>query len=179
MEKLDHLFNLIEFSFKQQYFGEKISQYEHAVQCAWQAEKEGWDEAIVLGAFFHDIGHLLEVDEMNGLGAIYHDKIGADYIRSLGFPEITAAMIENHVEAKRYLCWKNKAYLRSLSPASLRTLDFQGGPMNNEEASRFESLPDYQLFLRMRRWDELAKEENVAMPSLDKFKLICLRVLEG
>ncbi len=37
-------------------------------------------------------------------------------------------LIENHVNAKRYLTWKNPAYFAALSEASLQTLTYQGGP---------------------------------------------------
>jgi len=42
------------------YIGEPVSQLEHMCQCAELAEKEGYDEEVILAAFFHDIGHLCE-----------------------------------------------------------------------------------------------------------------------
>ena len=56
------------------YIGEEVTQYQHAMQCYLQAEKyieENKDDIdfkdispleIKLGAFLHDIGHLLEFD---------------------------------------------------------------------------------------------------------------------
>lgn len=40
------------------YIGEPVSQIEHMSQTAQQAMAEGFDDEVVLAAFFHDIGHL-------------------------------------------------------------------------------------------------------------------------
>ncbi|MEX2235414.1 MAG: HD domain-containing protein [Cyclobacteriaceae bacterium] len=48
--------------------------------------KEGYDDEVVLAAFFHDIGHLcvpVEPDNnMGGFGIRSHEKIGANFLRS-------------------------------------------------------------------------------------------------
>ena len=48
-----------------------------------------------------------------------------------------------------------------LSEASRITLTFQGGPMSADEAAVFESNPLFESVLRMRTYDELAKEAGV------------------
>ena len=40
------------------YIGEPVSQIEHMSQAAQLALAEGYDDEVVLAAFFHDIGHL-------------------------------------------------------------------------------------------------------------------------
>ena len=41
------------------YDGEPVTQTSHMVQCAMLAMKNNADNELVLGAFLHDIGHLL------------------------------------------------------------------------------------------------------------------------
>lgn len=146
------------------YIGEPVSQLEHMRQAAALAEAEGYDEEVILAAFFHDLGHLCahqqEVESMDGFGAVNHEQLGADYLRRCGFSERLARLVESHVQAKRYLTYKHPDYLRQLSPASRATLDFQGGVMTAAEAAAFEQDPDASLIIRMRQWDDLAKEEG-------------------
>ena len=49
------------------------------------------------------------------------------------FKENVVEPIKNHVKAKRYLA-RNQKYYEILSPASITSLHFQGGVMNDEEA---------------------------------------------
>jgi len=155
------------------YIGEPVSQLEHMCQCAELAEKEGYDEEVILAAFFHDIGHLCEhimpVEHMSGYGIVDHEKLGADFLRSKGFSETVASLVENHVQAKRYLTYHFPEYYEQLSEASRKTLEFQGGRMTLEEAMAFESDPLFEMHIKLRRWDEKAKLENQPLSSLDKY----------
>lgn len=166
---LDHLFSLYEKYGKADYIGEPVSQIEHMSQAAQLAMKEGYDDEVILAAFFHDIGHICVMDQpnesMNGYGIVSHEKIGADYLRKAGFSERVAKLVENHVQAKRYLTFKYPFYYEALSDASRKTLVFQGGPMDHSEAEAFEQDPLFSISLRMRQWDEMAKELN--MPLID------------
>jgi 2-amino-1-hydroxyethylphosphonate dioxygenase (glycine-forming) len=169
---------------KDDYIGEPVSQIEHMSQCAQLAEKEGYDEEVILAAFFHDIGHLCEhivpaAESMDGYGIVDHEKLGAGYLRSKGFSEKIASLVQSHVQAKRYLTFKDPEYYGQLSSASKQTLEFQGGRMNQEEASAFESDPLFELYVRLRRWDEKAKVEHEPLPSLEKYELMAMRHLEG
>ncbi|MDZ4845745.1 MAG: HD domain-containing protein [Chitinophagales bacterium] len=178
---LDELFGIYEKRGTEDYIGEAISQIEHAAQSAEFAEKNGEEEAVILAAFFHDIGHLCGDDgtqnEMNGYGKMSHEKIGANYLRKLGFSETIARLVENHVQAKRYLCVVKPEYYPKLSEASKKTLQFQGGVMTQEEASAFERDPLFQLSIKMRAWDEAAKEENKPLPDLLVFRTMAERCL--
>lgn len=156
------------------YIGEPVSQIEHMCQCAQLAENEGYDNEVILAAFFHDIGHLCEhiteVKLMDGYGVVDHEKLGADYLRQKGFSEKIAALVASHVNAKRYLTCRFPDYYEQLSSASKETLVFQGGVMTEEEAKSFEADPLADLYIRLRRWDEQAKEERVPLPSLDHYR---------
>ncbi|WP_057940293.1 phosphonate degradation HD-domain oxygenase [Algoriphagus resistens] len=180
-ERIGLVFDLYRKFGQEDYIGEPVSQIEHMSQSAQIAENEGHDEEVILAAFFHDIGHLCvsqgEVKTMDGYGVLSHEKIGADFLRMLGFPERIAKLVENHVQAKRYLTYRHPAYFEKLSEASRKTLEFQGGKMNEKEAVAFETDPLFELSLKMRTWDEMAKEENVPLPDLDKYILMANRVL--
>lgn len=162
-------FSLFEKHGGKGYIGEEVTQLQHAVQAAKQAEHfcnnanipEKRD--IVLGAFFHDIGHLLcyEFPEkyplMGNIGVYEHEIYGANYLRGLGYSELTCAIVENHIRTKRYLITKNVAYYNRLSDASKKTFEYQGGKLNEREMNDFENDPLFNFHLKMRHWDDCAK----------------------
>ncbi|WP_347902559.1 phosphonate degradation HD-domain oxygenase [Pseudomonas purpurea] len=161
------------------YIGEPVSQIEHMSQTAERAMAEGFDDEVVLAAFFHDIGHLCveNAEHMGGFGVVSHERLGADYLRRLGFSERLARLVEYHVEAKRYLTFKEPGYYQRLSEASRRTLEYQGGVMTATEAQVFEQDPLCAISLRMREWDEQAKEIWVPVIDLEVLKAKALGVL--
>ena len=182
-KRVEEIFSLFEKYGDSDYIGESISQLEHAVQGAQLAEEEGYSDEVIIAALLHDIGHLCDQDgkyeNMGTFGRADHEKIGGDYLRKLGFPELVTFLVENHVQAKRYLTFRNPRYFETLSEASLQTLGYQGGPMNVEEAASFEADPNFQASLEMRTWDELAKKENFPVPDLTRYKEMCSRILES
>jgi phosphonate degradation associated HDIG domain protein len=173
-QRVEEIFSLYERHGQEDYIGEPVSQIEHMSQAAQIAENQGYDEEVILAAFFHDIGHLFalekNLDKMGGYGVLHHEKIGADFLRALGFPEKISKLVENHVQAKRYLTFKYPEYLEKLSEASRKTLEYQGGPMSKMEACNFENDELFELSLKMRTWDEMAKEEKKPLPDLERYK---------
>ena len=166
------VFGLYERFGASDYIGEPVSQLEHMSQAAQLAMAEGFDDEVVLAAFFHDIGHLCGQDgeNMGGYGVFSHERLGADYLRRAGFSERMARLVEYHVEAKRYLTFSQPDYYARLSEASRRTLGYQGGVMTAEEARAFEQDPLFQVSLRMRHWDEQAKAMHVPVLDLEVLK---------
>ncbi|HLP22381.1 MAG TPA: HD domain-containing protein [Chitinophagales bacterium] len=156
------------------YSGEAITQLEHACQAAQLAEADGQSNEVILAAFLHDIGHLLddepEIEDMGEFGVMDHEVLGAGYLLQRGFSQTIATLVKAHVEAKRYLCAVNKRYYDNLSTASKATLQYQGGPMSKEEVAAFERNPLRNLIIKMRTWDEEAKHPNVPMPDLTIFE---------
>lgn len=165
----DDIIALYEKYGSNEYAGEKVTQLQHMVQAAALAKQGGYDDEMILAAFLHDVGHICASsyagNSMGGFGLINHEKIGAQYLRNRGFSERIARLVENHVSAKRYLTFKYPEYYESLSEASKKTLEYQGGVMNPDEAALFENDPLCEDFIEMRRWDELAKDETL-QPSL-------------
>lgn len=168
------VFSLYEQFGAEEYAGEKVSQLEHMCQAAQLAMDEGYDDEVVLAAFLHDVGHLLPVhdesESMDGFGVMDHEKVGAHWLRRLGMGERMCRLIESHVNAKRYLTFSYPDYYEQLSEASKHTLEYQGGRMSAAEAAAFEADPLFDLFIRMRRWDEAAKIEGQPLPEIDLFK---------
>ena len=181
MITLETLFKFYEAFGDVDYIGEPVTQREHMQQAAWLARHAGADEALILSAFFHDLGHLCadsDVPQMDGLGVVDHEQIGADYLLGCGFSERVAAGVASHVAAKRYLCCRKPGYYDKLSEASKGTLKFQGGPMLEEEAQAFEADPHYKDFLRLRSWDEAAKKIDGPIIELEELKAMAQRHLQ-
>jgi phosphonate degradation associated HDIG domain protein len=170
---LDALFDIYRNTGDSNYIGEPISQVEHAQQAAWLAERAGSRPGLILAAFFHDIGHLCapkSASQMDGLGVLDHERIGADRLRASGLGGELADLVELHVQAKRYLCCRTESYFEQLSEASRGTLNFQGGPMSGSEAEQFESHPLFRDVLRLRTWDEKAKRVDGEGLSLETLR---------
>src|SRR5580704_3162183 len=185
----DEIMSLYEEHGGAEYAGEKVSQLEHMAQAAQLAEAQGYDEEVVLAAFLHDIGHIsggrqregstsASRGEMDGFGIKDHEELGAEFLRGKGFSKKITRLVESHVEAKRYLTYKDPAYYANLSDASKRTLEYQGGPMSAEEAAAFEQYPLFALIIRMRNWDEQAKIEHQPLPDLGRYRAMMLHHLQ-
>lgn len=151
------------------YIGEPISQLEHALQCAALARAAGADDELILAALFHDLGHLTELEDMDGLGAVDHERHGADVLLAFGCSRRVAALVRGHVAAKRYLCAKKPAYYDRLSDASKDTLAIQGGPMSFDEAETFGAREDLADVLALRAWDDRAKIPDADVPRLESY----------
>ena len=182
LKRVELIFGFYEKHGNEDYIGEPVSQLEHMCQSAQLAEGEGFDEEVILAAFFHDLGHLITqgptTETMGEFGVKRHEQLGADFLRSLGFSEKIAQLVENHVQAKRYLTFRYPDYYTKLSDASKQTLIYQGGPMKEEEALKFEKDPLFEVSLRMRTWDEEAKLTDLPLPSLTRYKEMALRALQ-
>ena len=155
-----------------QKYSEVVSQIEHASQCAGCAIEEGSDDATVLAAFLHDIGHLL-VNERDDDGEVrtdfHHEDVGARFLANW-FDESITAPVQLHVPAKRYLCTVEPSYHDELSPASIHSLALQGGLMSSNEVAAFEASPHVGAAVSLRRWDEQAKVAGAAAPSLEEMR---------
>ena len=175
-EITNEIMHLFEQFGDEDYDGEPVSQTSHMIQCAMEAMAEGEDEELILGAFLHDIGHLLkhieQTKEMGNYGVVNHEGLGAEYLKEKGFSKRICAMVKNHVNAKRYLVAVDETYQSNLSKASFQTLQWQGGPMHQSEIMIFEQHPFFEDIIKVRLWDEKAKEPGAVLLPLDHFKLL-------
>lgn len=177
----DEVIALLHDSGGENYFGEAVSKLEHAVQCAWHAQQAGADEELVLAALLHDIGHLLEVEGTirdARVGVVNHDETGSEWLLARGFSARLAALVGGHVDAKRYQTATRPDYVAKLSPASVETLRLQGGPMSPEQSLLFAAHPYFRDMLRLRVWDEMAKDPGWAGPGLESYRGMLVRHLE-
>jgi phosphonate degradation associated HDIG domain protein len=164
--KIDSLIDLLNAKGGSAYFGEPVSILEHSLQAAHSAELAGAGPASISAALLHDVGHMLHgLDEeiaQRGLDGM-HEEVAAKYLSRWFGDEVTVPILL-HVPAKRFLCWQDHAYLQQLSPASLKSLALQGGPMNDEQAADFLRNPFAQAAIALRRWDDEAKVPGLCVP---------------
>ena len=152
-------------------YGERVSQLDHALQCAELAAAEGAPDALVAAALLHDYGHLFEgrgdAAEVRRLDA-HHEAHGARALRRWFGPEVTGP-VALHVLAKRYLCAAEPGYAAALSPASVLSLALQGGPLSPSECRRFERRRFAAEAVRLRRWDDAGKLVDHEAPGLTRY----------
>ena len=174
---VDRLFTRLAERGTGQYGLSDVSQLEHALQSAMLAEANGADDALVIAALFHDIGHLFtDTDQALADRGIddRHEVAGA---RTLGLafgPEV-ADPVRLHVAAKRYLCTVEPDYFDRLSADSVRSLELQGGTMDTAERAAFEAEPGHQAAISLRRIDDAAKVTGLETPALEDYR----RMAEG
>jgi phosphonate degradation associated HDIG domain protein len=154
-----------------QYTGEPVSHLEHALQCAAQADREGAGDALISAALLHDLGHLLhelgETPSARGVDDVHEYRV-VPFLRGL-FPNAVIDAIQRHVSAKRYLCATRPDDLAQLSDDSKRSLTLQGGVFSPEQANAFLDEPGAHDAIRLRVWDDLAKQPGLSTPDLDHF----------
>jgi len=127
--------------------------------------------SVCVGAFLHDVGHLLSLDDelgdglemMGDVGVLNHEGLGADIALTVGLPVGTAEIIRNHINAKRWLVTTREGYHDKLSDASKETFKYQGGKMSDAERKAFEESAHFKTHIQMRQWDEAAKDDSEHM----------------
>lgn len=178
MNIVNKIFNYYEEFGSKDYIGEEVTQVEHMVQAAMLSEMNGDSNEVILASLFHDIGHLVAFDKetMDGFGIKNHERLGADFLRELGIPEIIPELVQSHVSTKRYLA-RDEKYYNSLSKASQTTLKYQGGIFNDEEALEFEKGKNFVNYVKIRLYDDKAKEVNIKLKPLNYYKDMLLKYL--
>lgn len=154
------------------YFGEPVTQLEHALQTAALAEGADAPDAIVVAALLHDIGHLLAAEgalvAVPGVD-VRHEDVGNRWLAGHFGPAVTEP-IRLHVAAKRYLCAVDPGYSGELSAASQASLALQGGPMNADAVHVFTQVPWAREAAALRRWDDAAKVPGLRVPGLSHYR---------
>ena len=153
------------------YEGEDVTQLEHALQTAAQAEASGARPSLVAAALLHDLGHLLndqgETPTLRGVDDL-HQFAALPFLRGL-YGDDVLAPIRLHVDAKRYLCATRDDYYAALSADSKRSLVLQGGAYSAEEALQFIRRPHAEDAVNIRLWDDRAKIAGATTPPLAHF----------
>ena len=156
---------------KSLYIGEKVTIAEHMIQSAMIAEKTKSKDTLICSCLLHDYGHFIldDPDELvrekkDGK----HEDVGYEYLKKY-FKEEIVEPIKNHVLAKRYLA-RDQKYFNLLSPASITSLKLQGGLMSDHEAQTFEKNKYFKDSIKLRRFDESAKNEGVKIKDIIEYK---------
>jgi phosphonate degradation associated HDIG domain protein len=168
----DEIFKIFERRGDAAYYGEPVSQTEHALQTAFQAEKDGAPDSLVLAALLHDLGHLLHglAENIAEQGVDAHHQEASEAWLSQYFGADITEPVKLHVAAKRYLCAVDPDYLNRLSPASLQSLLLQGGPFSDQEAEQFARLTHFRSAVQLRCWDDQAKVPGLKVPPLEHYR---------
>ncbi len=172
MSQVDAIFAVYRGRGGNAYGGERINQLEHALQTALCAEQSGADASLIVASLLHDYGHLIhELGEEVFKRGINdrHEVLGADGLSEF-FPAAVTEPIRLHVDAKRYLCAADPEYAKALSPASVWSLNVQGGAYTDAEVAEFLQRPFAAEGVRLRRFDEQAKVQGLATPGLEHFR---------
>ena len=167
---VNELFTLYEKYGKKHLADQPISQLEQVSQAAALAEEEGFEDEVILAAFFHNIGSVC-TNDASGNG---QEKLGADYLRQHGFSERLATLVESDMMAQRYIAYKYPEYYDQLSNEDKTTLEMQGGRMSREEAINFEQDPDAELFVRLHYLNDKAKKIKKPILNLPHIKLLAM-----
>ena len=176
MDCVERIFDLFSGRGDAEYFGEPVSQKEHALQVAHFAVQDGASEPLIVAALLHDIGHLLAgTEDMAGRGIDgRHEDAGWAWLSAHFGSEVTEP-VRLHVDAKRYLCHADPSYLKTLSLASVLSLELQGGAFDENDAHRFERQPHAMDAVRLRRWDDQGKIAGLEVPGLEHYRSLLVQ----
>jgi len=131
---------------KSLYIGERLTISEHMIQTAMLAEKNKCSNDLICSSLLHDYGHFV-LEYPNQLVSDHidgnHETIGANYL---------------------------KKYFDDLSEASKTSLKLQGGIMSDNETKQFEKNINYKNAIKLRRFDEGAKKQNIKIKDIKDYK---------
>jgi phosphonate degradation associated HDIG domain protein len=148
-----------------------VNQLQHALQAAALAEADKAPPATVLACLLHDVGHMIhqlgENPAARGVDDV-HEELGADWLAKRFGPEVSEP-VRLHVAAKRYLCTVEPDYFGKLAADSVRSLELQGGLMSADEVVAFRANPLHGEAVRLRRFDEAAKDPRASTPDFDYY----------
>lgn len=164
----------------EEYLGEQVSIAEHMLQGAKLAQDAGANDDVVAAALLHDVGHFTHdfpVDAADQGIDSRHEEAGARVLEGF-FPSIVIDCVRHHVDAKRYLCATDPDYFARLSPASVHSLNLQGGPMDQDEAEAFAANPNLDDIVQVRVWDDQGKVPGTATPTVRDYAPLLQRVVD-
>ena len=156
---------------KSLYIGEELTISEHMIQTAMLAEKNKCSDDLICSSLLHDYGHFILMNPNQLVTDLIdgnHETVGSNYLKKYFSSKIIEPILL-HVDAKKYLA-RNKKYFNNLSEASKTSLKLQGGIMSDYEAKQFEQTKNYKNAIKLRRFDEAAKKQNIKIKDVKDYK---------
>jgi len=147
-----------------------VDELAHALQSAARARDDGADDELVLAAALHDLGHS---PQFGDIALQQHDRIAREWLTPR-FGDRVGWLAGAHVAAKRYLVATDPDYATTLSDVSVDSLHHQGGAYVDPA---FVEHPWWADALRLRRYDDAAKDPRGAAVSVDDVLAVAERVL--
>lgn len=147
-----------------------VDELDHALQSAARAIDDGADDELVLAAALHD---LARSPMLGDVATTCHDRVARDWLTPR-FGERVGWLAGAHVAAKRYLVATDPDYATTLSDVSIDSLHHQGGAGVDPAFVEHPWWPDA---LRLRRYDDAAKEPKASAASIDDVLAVAERVL--
>ncbi len=156
----------------------RVGPLDHALQCGAHAMAARADDATIVAALFHDIGHLLITDPSATTEARQdHDVVGARFL-ARWFPDDVTYPVRLHVAASRYLTTiEPTAFHRNGSSDDAETV--APVPMTTSEVLAFQENPHWMVALDLRRWDEASRVTGAPTPTMTVFREIVVDVLRS
>jgi len=164
----------------EEYLGEPVTMAEHMLQGATIAQQNGQSEEIIVAALLHDIGHFTSefgTFNMQDTQDRFHEDAGGEVLAPF-FPKVITDCVRHHVAAKRYLCATKPEYFARLSPASVKSLALQGGPMDADEVAAFKAQPYLEQIIQVRYLDEAGKRDDMDTPGFSHFAAMVQRQVD-
>lgn len=171
-EVVDFILDLFSRRGAEEYMGEAVSMAQHMEQSAACAATDGAEDALVIAALLHDIGHFVgdfPIDALEKGVDNYHEEAGAQFLASY-FPASVTEPIRLHVAAKKYLCAVDKSYFDRLSAASMLSLEVQGGSMTEIQVAEFEANPYHLSAVRARLYDDDGKVAGLNIKPVGSYR---------
>jgi predicted HD phosphohydrolase len=148
---------------------DSVDELDHALQSAARAIEDGADDELVLASALHDVGHSPLVADAD----VGHDLAAQQWLTAR-FGARVGWLAGAHVAAKRYLVATEPGYRDGLSETSIISLQAQGGAAVNGE---FVNHPWCADAVRLRRYDDAAKDPQAARATIDDVLTIAEHVL--
>jgi predicted HD phosphohydrolase len=150
---------------------ESVDELDHALQAAARAIDDGADDELVLAAALHDAAHS---PLFGDVAAGRHDRVAQDWLTPR-FGDRVGWLAGAHVAAKRYLVATDPDYATTLSDVSIDSLHHQGGAGVDPAFVEHPWWPDA---LRLRGYDDAAKDPRARAASIEDVLMVAQRVLQ-
>ena len=147
-----------------------VDELDHALQAAARARDDGADDELVLAAALHDLAHS---PQFGDIAPRLHDHVAREWLTPR-FGARVGWLAGAHVAAKCYLVATDPGYATTLSDVSVDSLHHQGGAHVDPV---FVAHPWWPDALRLRRYDDAAKDPRGAAASVDDVLAVAERVL--